>query len=80
MINAENVPDLFEETEDWVNDEEALAFQKIEDMVRDFTKDNGRKPTKIYVSNSEESQSYLLWFAKSYNLKSEATEKVTYLE
>ena len=54
MINAENVPDLFEETEDWVNDEEALAFQKIEDMVRDFTKDNGRKPTKIYVSNSEE--------------------------
>tara|TARA_R100001086_G_scaffold200837_1_gene117029 strand:+ start:98 stop:340 length:243 start_codon:yes stop_codon:yes gene_type:complete len=80
MNNVEIVSDLFEETQDWVNDEEALSFQKIEDMVRDFIKNNGRKPTKMYVSNNEESQSYLLWFAKSYNLQSEPTEKVTYLE
>ena len=72
--------DLFEETQDWVTDDEALAFTKIEDMVRDFVKDNGRRPTKIYVSDNEEHQSYLLWFAKSYNLESKRTKKSTYLE
>ncbi len=80
MTNVEIVSDLFEETQDWVNDEEALAFHKIEDMIRDFIKNNGKKPTKIYVSDSEELQSYLLWFAKSYNLQSESTKESTYLE
>tara|TARA_Y100000593_G_scaffold89423_1_gene173650 strand:+ start:436 stop:684 length:249 start_codon:yes stop_codon:yes gene_type:complete len=80
-ISTMTVGDLFmEDNFDWVNDEEALAFTKIEDLIREFTKDNGRKPTKIYVSDSEELQSYLLWFALSYGLKSETTKKLTYLE
>ena len=70
----------FEETQDWVNDDEALAFTKIEDMIRDFIKDNSRRPVKIYVSDTEDNQSYLLWFAKSYNLESERTKEPTYLK
>ena len=69
-----------EENYDWVNDEEAMAFNRIEELIRDFTKTNGKKPTKIYVGNDEEIQSYLLWFSASYGLKSEPTEKITYLE
>ena len=80
-INTMTVGDLFiEDNYDWVNDEEAVAFTRIENLIRDFPKNNGKKPTKIYVSNDEELQSYLLWFSASYNLKSEPTEKATYLE
>jgi hypothetical protein len=80
-ISTMTVGDLFvEDNYDWVNDEEAVAFTRIEDLIRDFTKTNGKKPTKIYVGNDEEIQSYLLWFSSSYGLKSEPTKKTTYLE
>ena len=80
-ISTMTVGDLFmEDNYDWVNDEEAMAFTRIEGLIRDFTKTNGKKPTKIYVGNDEEIQSYLLWFSASYGLKSEPTEKITYLE
>ena len=80
-ISTMTVGDLFmEDNFDWVNDEEAVAFNRIEELIREFKKDNGRRPTKIYVSNDEELQSYLMWFSSSYGLKSERTEKGTYLE
>ena len=80
-ISTMTVGDLFmEDNFDWVNDEEAVAFNRIEELIREFKKDNGRRPTKIYVSNNEELQSYLMWFSSSYGLKSERTEKGTYLE
>ena len=80
-ISTMTVGDLFmEDNYDWVNDEEAMAFNRIEELIRDFTKTNGKKSTKIYVGNDEEIQSYLLWFSASYGLKSEPTEKITYLE
>ena len=80
-ISTMTVGDLFmEDNFDWVNDEEAMAFNRIEELIREFKKDNGRRPTKIYVSNNEELQSYLMWFSSSYGLKSERTEKGTYLE
>ena len=80
-ISTMTVGDLFmEDNYDWVNDEEAVAFTKIEDLIREFKKDNGRNPTKIYVGNNEELQSYLLWFSASYGLTSERTKKSTYLE
>tara|TARA_Y100001963_G_scaffold158724_1_gene259414 strand:+ start:228 stop:476 length:249 start_codon:yes stop_codon:yes gene_type:complete len=80
-ISTMTVGDLFmEDNFDWVNDEEAMAFNRIEELIREFKKDNGRSPTKIYVSNNEELQSYLMWFSSSYGLKSERTEKGTYLE
>ena len=80
-ISTMTVGDLFmEDNFDWVNDEEAMAFSRIEELIRDFKKDNGRSPTKIYVSDSEDNQSYLLWFGKSFNLETERTKKATYLE
>ena len=40
------VGDLFMENDDWVNDEEAQVFQRIEDLIREFKKDNlFKKPT-----------------------------------
>ena len=80
-VSTMTVGDLFiEDNYDWVNDEEAVVFSRIEELIRNFIKDNGKKPTKIYVGNDEEMQSYLLWFSSSYGLKSEPTKKTTYLE
>lgn len=80
MFNTMVVGDLFEETDDWVNDEEAQTFTQIEDLIREFIVNNGKRPTKLYVSDSEDNQSYLLWFGKSFNLETERTKKTTYLE
>tara|TARA_R110002110_G_scaffold242108_1_gene458425 strand:- start:428 stop:676 length:249 start_codon:yes stop_codon:yes gene_type:complete len=72
------VGDLFMENDDWVNDEEAQVFQRIEDLIREFKEDNlFKKPTILYVNNSEETQSYLMWFASTYNLTSKKTKGVT---
>jgi hypothetical protein len=72
------VGDLFMENDDWVNDEEAQVFQRIEDLIREFKKDNlFKKPTILYVNNNEETQSYLMWFASTYKLKAEKTDGVT---
>ena len=73
-MNADvlTVGDLFMENDDWVNNEEALVFQKIEDLIREYKKDNGgRRPATLYISNDEELQSYYMWFASTYGLKSE---------
>ena len=41
-ISTMTVGDLFmEDNYDWVNDEEAVAFSRIEELIRKFTKDNG---------------------------------------
>tara|TARA_Y100001951_G_C11075601_1_gene148494 strand:- start:92 stop:337 length:246 start_codon:yes stop_codon:yes gene_type:complete len=79
-FNTMTVGDLFIENQDWVNDEEALVFTRIQDLIREFIKTNGKRPTKLYVGNDEEFQSYLLWFAGSFKLQSTRTEKTTYLE
>jgi hypothetical protein len=72
------VGDLFMENDDWVNDEEAQVFQRIEDLIREFKKDNPlKKPTTLYVNDSEETQSYLMWFASTYKLKAKKTKGVT---
>ena len=64
-ISTMTVGDLFmEDNYDWVNDEEAVAFTRIEGLIRDFTKTNGKKPTKIYVGNDEEIQSYYCGFLR----------------
>ena len=52
------IGDLFEEDNfSWVNDEEAMAFSKIEELIYQFKIDYGKRPTTIYVSDSEESES-----------------------
>ena len=68
------VGDLFMENDDWVNNEEALVFQKIEDLIREYKKNNGgKRPATLYIGNDEELQSYYMWFASTYGLKSEKT-------
>jgi hypothetical protein len=48
------IGDLFEEDNfSWVNDEEAMAFSKIEELIYQFKIDYGKRPTTIYVSDSE---------------------------
>ena len=74
------VGDLFVENDDWVNDEEAQVFQRIEELIREYKKDNyGKKPTTLYINNEEELQSYLMWFASTYGLKAEKTTGVTHV-
>tara|TARA_R100000742_G_C4208614_1_gene35632 strand:- start:293 stop:541 length:249 start_codon:yes stop_codon:yes gene_type:complete len=81
MNSVLTVGDLFvEDNYDWVNDEEASVFQRIEELIREFKKDNvGVKPTVLYVNQDEETQSYLMWFAGTYGLKSEVTTGVTHV-
>ena len=80
ITSALTVGDLFVENDDWVNNEEALVFQKIEDLIREYKKDNhGKKPTMLYVNNDEELQSYFMWFASTYGLKAEKTTGVTHV-
>ena len=73
------VGDLFMENDDWVNNEEALVFQKIEDLIREYKKDNGKRPTVLYISKNEEQQSYYMRFSSTYGLKHEKTDGVTHV-
>ena len=43
LASVLTVGDLFMENDDWVNDEEAQVFQRIEDLIREFKKDNPLK-------------------------------------
>ena len=73
------VGDLFMENDDWVNNEEALVFHKIEDLIREYKKDNGKRPTILYINDEEELQSYYMWFASTYGLKYEKTTGVMHV-
>ena len=68
-MTIKTVGDLFEETDDWINDEEAMAVDKILQLIDEYTIDTGKKPTIIYIGDNEELQSYLLWFSSYYGLK-----------
>ena len=78
-MTVKTVADLFEETDDWLNDEEAMAMDKLFTLVNDYIADTGRKPTRLYVGNNEELQSYMLWFASYYGLKAKKTKGETYV-
>ena len=64
-MTVKTVADLFEETDDW--------------LVNDYIAGTGRKPTRLYVGNNEELQSYMLWFASYYGLEAEKTTGDTYV-
>ena len=59
-----------------------LKKQKFKIILKNIISivNNNKRPTKLYVSDSEDNQSYLLWFGKSFNLETERTKKATYLE
>ncbi len=51
---VKTVGDLFEENEDWVNDEEAIALERIVELKREYIKDNvGKRPTTLHINIRE---------------------------
>jgi len=69
------VPILDEDIDDWGNDEQEKAYDKLQQLKQDF----GSKPTKLYINRNEELQSYIMWFARMENLPYELTDKETKL-
>ena len=76
---VKTIGDLFEENDDWVNDEEAIALQRIVELKRDYIKNTGKRPVTLCINIGEELSSYMLWFAVFYGLKAELTEGETHI-
>ena len=69
------VPILDKDIDDWGNDEQEKAYDKLQQLKKDFE----GKPTKLYINRNEELQSYIMWFARMENLPYELTDKETKL-
>jgi len=54
------VPILDKGIDDWGNDEQEEAYDKLQQLKKDFE----GTPTKLYVNRNEELQSYMMWFAR----------------
>ena len=78
-MTIRTVGDLFEETDDWLNDEEALALERIDELKNEYKENTGKWPTIIYVGDNEELQSYMIWFAPYYGLKAARTKEDTFV-
>ena len=68
-----DVPILDKEIDDWGSDEQEEAY----DMLQDLKAQCDEKPTKLYINEHEELQSYLMWFARMENLPYEITDGET---
>ena len=68
-----DVPILDKGIDDWGKDEQEEAYDKLQSLKQDF----GGVPTKLYINEDEELQSYLMWFASMENLSYELTEGET---
>ena len=67
------VPILDKEIEDWGNDEQEEAYDKLQKLKQNFE----GTPTKLYINKGEELQSYIMWFARMENLPYELTNGET---
>ena len=68
-----DIPLLDEELNDWGNDEQEKAYDMLQLLKQNFE----GIPSKLYINEDEELQSYLMWFARMENLPYEITEKET---
>ena len=68
-----DIPFLDKELNDWGKDEQEEAYDKLQSLKQDFE----GIPSKLYINENEELQSYLMWFARMENLPYEITEKET---
>ena len=59
--------------EDYADDEQEEAY----DMLQDLKAQCDGKPTKLYINEHEELQSYLMWFARMEDLPYEITDEET---
>ena len=68
-----DIPLLDKELNDWGKDEQEEAYDKLQSLKQDFE----GIPSKLYINENEELQSYLMWFARMENLPYEITDKET---
>ena len=68
-----DIPLLDKEINDWGEDEQEEAYDMLQSLKQDFE----GIPSKLYINEDEELQSYLMWFARMENLPYEITEKET---
>jgi len=62
-----------EHWEEWGKDEQETAYDKLQQLKHDFD----GAPTKLFINQDEELQSYLMWFATMENLAYEITDGET---
>ena len=67
------IPILDKGIDDWGNDEQEEAYDKLQQLKQDFE----GTPTKLYINNNEELQSYMMWFARMDGLPYEMTDGET---
>ena len=68
-----DIPLLDKEINDWGEDEQEEAYDMLQSLKQDFE----GIPSKLYINEDEELQSYLMWFARMENLPYEITEEET---
>ena len=68
-----DVPILDKEVNDWGKDEQEEAYDMLQSLKQDFE----GVPSKLYINEDEELQSYLMWFARMESLPYEITEEET---
>ena len=67
------VPILDKGINDWGKDEQEEAY----DMLQSLKLNCEGTPSKLYINEDEELQSYLMWFARIENLSYEVTDGET---
>ena len=67
------VPILDKGIDDWGDDEQEKAYDKLQQLKEDCE----GIPSKLFINDNEELQSYLMWFARMENLPYEITEEET---
>ena len=68
-----DVPILDKEVNDWGKDEQEEAYDMLQLLKQNFE----GVPSKLYIYEDEELQSYLMWFARMESLPYEITEEET---
>ena len=64
---------LDKEIDDWGSDEQEEAYDMLQLLKQEFE----GEPSKLYINENEELQSYLMWFARMEELEYEVTEGET---
>ena len=64
---------LDKEIDDWGSDEQEEAYDMLQLLKQEFE----GEPSKLYINEDEELQSYLMWFARMEGLPYEISEGET---
>jgi hypothetical protein len=64
---------LDKDIDDWGNDEQEQAYDMLQLLKQEFE----GEPSRLYINENEELQSYLMWFARMEGLPYEVVEGET---